>query len=170
VHFCFVFLYLSAYHIVILAVACILRIGIFVVCSTSTELAYYGYLEKDKDLYILMSFGGILFEDIPQFIIQITYAVQTQKLASFQIASFSFTIYRLIYSIAKKCFEAKEKHQPVDLMHKAKPDGPGLEIKMVDVTVESQRRRVENDYTLIVNVDTNTTCTDVVDVELSLRK
>jgi hypothetical protein len=74
--------------------------GLFISCLTNAELATAYYCGKANafDMYML----GVLFEDFPQLLIQLSYAAQAGTVSKVQFASLIFTIWRLLYGLMKE--------------------------------------------------------------------
>eukprot|EP01040_Poterioochromonas_malhamensis_P012010 gene12010-13116_t len=74
---------------------------------TNSELLYFFHGEKEKRSYYLCTIGGMLVEDVPQFLIQLFFAVYAYQaygkaLNGIQWFSVAFTIWRFWSTLALK--------------------------------------------------------------------
>lgn len=83
-------------------------VGLLISCLTNSELAaiYYCGEKNAVDMFIL----GIVCEDLPQLVIQISYAYQTRKFSGVQIASMAFTIWKIPFGLIK----AMQQHYQIE--------------------------------------------------------
>lgn len=79
---------------------------------TNSELLYYFHGEKQKESYYLCTVGGMVVEDLPQFLIQLIFAVRANRfygkpVNGTQWFSFAFTYCRFCSTLALKAMRSK---------------------------------------------------------------
>jgi hypothetical protein len=108
---------LSVVMIIVSVLVCILitvitNLGIFFSAASNSELVFHFY--GQKGLYRIITMGGMFLEDVPQLLIQISYAIiaklrYNQQVTGLQILSFAFSSWRLGYGFVLKACQKEEK-------------------------------------------------------------
>jgi hypothetical protein len=131
---------LSVTHMPSLTCGGLTNLMIFWCCTTNAELASEVYGPSNDPLKFAMSLTGVLFEDIPQFVIQIVYALVTQNCTWLQWLSFSFSAWRASFVLTLKYLHASEK-DPVK--YSACNNNPQIPSKDVEIT--SSKKELAHD-------------------------
>jgi hypothetical protein len=112
--FCMIIIFRNIFQIVIITGIVMLNTMVLLLCCSHAELNYhYFWFHKDpkkERIYFNMVFFGIFGENIPQFTIQIAYAIQqitkfNRSISSFQLFSFMCSGYILSTGLLSKSNE-----------------------------------------------------------------
>lgn len=137
----FLFILKLAYSFIIMtclsALVCAGNAAIFLTCMCTSEMNFhfYGRPNGSRLYHFWMTSIGVFFEDLPQLLIQASYAavlwnVFSIKPSSLQIGSFAFTAWKIQFGLTYKIFGLYEKRPE---------NSPAIEIPQLHEFINNQQ-------------------------------